>query len=80
MKYHWIDYSHVLSLQQIRFTYPSHKNVDYEWNHGTGIKELISENSSIVFSFRDQKKDTERTYFSSLGSKSFKPTSFCENY
>ena len=44
------------------------------------MKELISENSSIVFAFRDQKKDTERTYFSSLGSKSFKPTSFCENY
>ena len=31
MKYHWIDYPHALSIQQIRFTFPSHKNDDYEF-------------------------------------------------
>ena len=25
-KYHWIHYPHVLSIRQIRFTFPSHGN------------------------------------------------------
>ena len=31
MKYHWIDYSHDLSMRQIRFTFPSQSNDNYEF-------------------------------------------------
>ena len=72
MEYHWIDYPRALSIWQNRFTFPSQENDGYElkWTFQT-IKCQIGEISSIIFSFRDQKKIQKELFFSLLGAKGF---------
>ena len=51
-RYHWIDYLHAFSIRNVRFTFPTNKNVDYElkWTFQI-VKHSFSEFWGIIFSF-----------------------------
>ena len=61
IKYHWIDY--IMPFPYNTLDIPSIENVDYEFKLTfQTIEYPVNEISSIVFSFRDQKRSEKKLF------------------